>query len=948
MSLPEFSEFFAAVHGHEPFPWQRRLASQVIRGSWTSVPLLDLPTGAGKTAALDVALWALAAAPARMPRRTVLVVDRRIVVDEAAERARRILKALEGARGGVLRTMADALRAVPGEPAGAPFVVSVMRGGMPRDDDWARAPDVPVVALSTVDQIGSRLLFRGYGVGPRSASIHAGLLGNDTLVLLDEVHLAEPFAQTLEACRMLRSNEKLPNRFAVVRMSATAGAMAGRPRFTLDDEDMRHPVLRARLSATKEACLVPVKVTGDDEGHKLALVADAAVRHAVEFQEAGARIVGIVLNRVEAARRARETLEAHHTSTDAMLMTGRMRPVDRDVTVGELVERAGPRDRSRPARPLIVVATQCLEAGADLDFDALVTECASLDALRQRFGRLDRRGELRKTRAVILGRSDQVSKDDDPIYSAALGRTWRWLLDRAGKDGVVDFGIEALSPDDSLNAPREDAPVLLPAHLDAWAQTSPWPDFEPDTSLWLHGPRKSGADVQIIFRGDLILPEAPGASVLEVTERLLAARPSSLESLSVPIAAARRWLAKVASSAIADVMAGDTAPDDSRIDGETVVALRWRGEDSAWVTVQDVRPGDTLVVPAQHGGIRERTFAPESSDPVFDVGDLASLRARAVVQLRLGPTPLEVWGVRGDAPVPGPEETNRELRARVADWASALPEARPEGSLATECEWRVFREALMQARAQVTRLGAQSAVLTVRLPPNVLRGEVTESTTEDDDSSFITRDVSLQQHSADVRTVVGRLARALHLPSTIADDLALAAWLHDTGKADQRFQRWLVGGSEVAAAALEEPLAKSRFPAGSPAERRSAQIRAGYPQGYRHELLSVALATTDRDLLAKANDEDLVLHLVASHHGFARPFGPFHDHPDDIPVSLNHGGARLEGSTRHRLGNLGSPIPVRFQRVQARYGWWGLAWLEAILRLADHHASRVREEGKTP
>jgi CRISPR-associated endonuclease/helicase Cas3 len=250
---------------------------------------------------------------------------------------------------------------------------------------------------------------------------------------------------------------------------------------------------------------------------------------------------------------------------------------------------------------------------------------------------------------------------------------------------------------------------------------------------------------------------------------------------------------------------------------------------------------------------------------------------------------------------------------------------------------------------QVTRTG-NGAVLSVRLPPSELRGgaEVFDAITEDDDSSFIEHELTIRAHSDDVRTVVGRFARSLHLSAEITGDLELAAWLHDVGKADERFQRWLVGGSEVAAAALTEPLAKSRFPGASPRERREAQERAGYPTGYRHELLSLAMARGNREALAKAHDIDLVMHLVASHNGFARPFAPFHDHPDDLPVAIDHGGVRLAATTRHGLGCLGSEVPARFHRVQEKYGWWGLAWLEAILRLADHRASRMREEGGAP
>jgi CRISPR-associated endonuclease/helicase Cas3 len=99
---------------------------------------------------------------------------------------------------------------------------------------------------------------------------------------------------------------------------------------------------------------------------------------------------------------------------------------------------------------------------------------------------------------------------------------------------------------------------------------------------------------------------------------------------------------------------------------------------------------------------------------------------------------------------------------------------------------------------------------------------------------------------------------------------------------------------------------------------------------------------------------DLVLHLVASHHGYARPFAPVV--PDSSPPGVSgtldgrpiflDATARTAAVPAHRLD---SGLVDRFWRLVRRYGWWGLAYLEAILRLADWYASTVylnREELK--
>src|SRR5206468_4715910 len=99
------------------------------------------------------------------------------------------------------------------------------------------------------------------------------------------------------------------------------------------------------------------------------------------------------------------------------------------------------------------------------------------------------------------------------------------------------------------------APVMLPAHLDAWVQTAPSPAADPDVALWLHGPRGGPAEVQIIWRADISATHLREDSPLDavVVDSLNASPPSAAEALAVPFTAARAWLRGAVPTDIADV-----------------------------------------------------------------------------------------------------------------------------------------------------------------------------------------------------------------------------------------------------------------------------------------------------------------------------------------------------------------------------------------------------------
>jgi len=916
--LPAFTAFFQALWSQAPFPWQRMLAEQLAEGEWPRV--LDLPTASGKTACMDAAIYALSAQADKpvwertAPRRIWFVVDRRIVVDEAFERAQAIAAQLANAKDGPLKAVADRLRVISGTER--PLAVARLRGGVLRDDGWARLPSQPAIITSTVDQLGSRLLFRGYGHSARTAPIFAGLAAHDSLILLDEAHLSVPFMQTLEAVRRFRgeqwAEQPIRTPFAFCMLSATPPeGVPPKEIFPGPERDaaLDHPELQRRMQASKSAELVEVGARRGNGGDPL--VKEAAAR-AAGFVQGGRQRVAVVVNRVAMAQAVEQALrERLDGEAEVVLLTGRLRPLERDRLVARWSPKLKANQPEALERPIVLVATQCIEVGADFSFDAMVTEAASLDALRQRFGRLNRLGAADSAPAAVLIRADEAKAGyEDVVYGPALPACWSLLNELAvtGSEGkkqrkVIDFGIaaldEALSGIDDLSpcvAPAPDAPLLLPAHLDLLCQTSPVPHVQPDIQLYLHGVERGGPEVRVVWRADLSESQPDEAW----KETVALCPPNSLEALSVPLYRLRRWLQQEASPDDAPDVEG-AAQDDGTEERQTGRRMRpvlvWRGRDRSDVVYRAsaLRPDELIVLPAEYGMAGLGQAAPDEAlgREVLDIWEPAHLESGRPAALRLNRRVLAPW-------LKSPLLEALVALAETPDWDEDALQATIETILeqqpAAETDespppsWLIDRlEKVRYGRKEKHPGGG--LVLFAPVERSLQRQEQDLFADDDDLLSAVGCEVPLDVHSALVERAVGQLAERC-LSDAFHEPLKTAAYWHDAGKLDERFQIWLRQGDEPAAL-VGEPLAKSKSIAASPARRRWLRQVSGLPDQFRHEMLSLQLAEHLGPSGSDSALDDLVLYCIASHHGYGRPFAPVSPDSEPPPVRGNHDGVTI-------------------------------------------------------
>jgi len=408
--------FHTATNGKQPFPFQIKLAE-----SEAFPQLIQIPTGAGKTAAVILAwLWrrrfGAEAVRNSTPRRLVYCLPMRVLVEQTRDNAIMWLRRL-GLLGGTVEICdEDGGKHVE---AYTPFwddsktpngiVVTVLMGGED-SDKWDLYPERDAILIGTQDMLLSRALNRGYGMSRYRWPMHFGLVNNDCLWVIDEVQLMGNGLATTAQLQAFRQKMGTMLPTNSIWMSATLNPewlktvdfdpiIDKEQLLTLTPNDIDVPQLRKRLHALKTLRRANARI---DDIRKIAEeISDA--------HQQGSRTL-VVSNTVMRAVELHKTLSKKKLKATLVLVHSRFRPLDRKKVIDALLADPGPEGT-------IVISTQVIEAGIDVSAKTMFTELAPWPSLVQRFGRCNRFGEDTDARVFWIDVPTDEKKSLAPPYT---------------------------------------------------------------------------------------------------------------------------------------------------------------------------------------------------------------------------------------------------------------------------------------------------------------------------------------------------------------------------------------------------------------------------------------------------------------------------------------------------------------------------------------------------
>ena len=820
--MNSFEKQFEVLTNFSPMPWQSRLFRDYF--SEGSIPqVCSLPTGLGKTSIIAVWLSALCHG-ARVPRRLIYVVNRRTVVDQTTvevEHYAEICKKHEMFSD--LRSKFGGLR------------LSTLRGQYADNGDWCEDPSIPAVICGTVDMIGSRLLFSGYGIGRGKRPLHAGFLGQDSLLIHDEAHLEPAFQRLIEIVQKQQQQEaSVPwPKLKVMELTATSKSEGA---FQLDEQDYQHQIVRTRIDSVKKIVLQELS---DPKKPAKELAAKA-----LEFKDSSKAIVMFVSS-VEAVLEIQATLEKAKLADRVVTLTGTMRGKERDdLVVSKTFARFLPDAPSEANTGTdYLICTSAGEVGINISADHMICDLSTFESMAQRLGRVNRFGLLDDSQVHVFHPREEDWDKKDPL-SVPKQKTLEILQHLLDLDGIASPRALSKLPNQLKSDAFAPDPIILPATerlFDAWCLTTvvePLPG-RPPVEPYLHGLTEFKLpETHFAWREDVDLLRHDAINDAQRREVLDAYPLLPRELLKEPSYRAIKHLQSIANRN-PDGFAWLIDTLDNVSEQPLVFFL-----DKA---NKEVIEGATIVLSPKSGGLNSSGMLDGGSAKANDVSE-SSDRVRIT------------------------DDGISDLRARDLHevYIVAIPSADEE------------------------------------MGPNLIRWFAYRNTGE----PVSKRPVEWGVHVADVETRMQEIIGRLDLGDSLNRCLITAARYHDHGKRRSVFQA-ILGNRDYPNICL----AKSGKPSGFRIEER-----------YRHEFGSLHDLPNAKELGISDDERELVLHLIAAHHGRARPHFPLEEVFDP-------------SSTPENDEATASAVPQRFGRLQRKYGRWGLAYIESLLRAADWSAS---------
>jgi CRISPR-associated endonuclease/helicase Cas3 len=861
MQPHDFPKTFEALTGVQPFPWQIVLYDLFVKGSYPQSAAL--PTGLGKTSIIAIWLCALATKPDTTPRRLVYVVNRRTVVDQTTAEAERLCESLQQKPElSEIRSTLTKLCALPlPTPDAPPLAISTLRGQFADNGEWCADPARPAVVVGTVDMIGSGLLFSRYSRGFKTRPLHAGFLAQDALLVHDEAHLEPCFQSLLETIVATQKAEAELRKLHVIALTATSRAEAASSTAPFTLTAADQENETVQKRIHAAKRLSLIPLDGTD-------TLAAKLVAVAKAKPAGRAVLVFTRSVAVALKVAAELNKAEHKGMVAAL-TGTMRGKERDALVSEnpAFQRFLPdKDRAKniqaPTGTVYLVATSAGEVGVNLSADDLVCDLSTFESMAQRFGRVNRFGLRDDSEITVVHEAEFDSAN--PI-EAARERTLALLqkLDGSASPAALDKLPAAARA--AAFSPPPTLRVATDIQFDAWALTSIRKPIaaRPPVAPYLHGEAEwQPPEAHIAWRDDR-----------DFTHITADAIEGFLESFPLN----PRELLRDTTDRIVDTL------------GDLVAAHLQTGYPlpDAWLI-------DTF------GSVEKLSLAPFalSAKPKKDRSDDEEAKLKRTKELIAGATVLLPCSFGGLDPMgmfSASAQTPASDCSGIERRESDTPENTADFSLITSDE-----------DADEPRYLLWFAPLS---EPTAMR-RVTTTAAE-----------TLDAHSKAVTANAAAIAAKLFPEAPVVGTpdlgrcLIVAASLHDLGKNRAPWQRNLGN-------LTYDPTNPATIFAKSGGKMRPRNI-AEY---YRHEFGSLLDAEHDPAFNGLTETErEIALHLVAAHHGRARPHFP-------IEESFDYSG-------NSAAPTVAADTPRRFARLQKRFGRWGLAWLESLLRAADYAAS---------